>query len=98
VGRGRDKTKGFIKRKSLKVGVYGPLLMKQKKGGEICFVIYIAGERKIFVFIYEVIVKQNYKKRSANHYSHMPVSSRYTTSFIRAPRTCASASRVRNRL
>ena len=39
-----------------KGGVYGPLLMKQKKGGEICFVIYIAGES--FFFIYEVFVKQ----------------------------------------
>jgi hypothetical protein len=45
-------------------------LMKPKKRGEICFVIYIAGERKLFIFIYEVFVKQKKKKRSANHYSH----------------------------
>ena len=42
--------------------------MKQKKKGKICFVIYIAGER--FFFIYDVIMKQFYYKRSANHYSH----------------------------
>jgi len=40
--------------------------MKQRKKGKICFVIYIAGER-IFVFIYEVFVKQKKRKRSANH-------------------------------
>jgi hypothetical protein len=38
--------------------------MKQNKKGTICFVIYIAGER-IYLFIYEVIVKQNLKKRPA---------------------------------
>jgi len=32
-GRRDGKTKGFIKTKSLKGGVKGPLLMKQKKGG-----------------------------------------------------------------
>jgi hypothetical protein len=52
-----------------KGGVKGSLLMKQKKKGKICFVIYIAGKRKIFVFIYEVIVKQKIQKRPANHYS-----------------------------
>ena len=44
-----------------KGGVKGSLLMKQKKKGKICFVIYIAGER--FFFIYEVIAKQ--KKKNA---------------------------------
>jgi hypothetical protein len=39
--------------------------MKQKKKGKICFVIYIAGKR--FFFIYDVIVKQNLKKSSANN-------------------------------
>ena len=38
----------------------------KKKKGKICFVIYIAGER--FVFFYDVIVKQIFKKRPANQY------------------------------
>jgi len=46
--------------------------MKQKKKGKICFVIYIAGERKSFFFNYEVIVKQKKRKRSANHYFGLP--------------------------
>jgi hypothetical protein len=50
-----------------KRGVKGPLLMKQKKKGKICFVLYIAGA-SFFLFIYDVIVKQNLKKRPANHY------------------------------
>jgi hypothetical protein len=37
--------------------------MKQKQQGKICFIIYIAGERKLFFFIYEVFVKQ--KKENA---------------------------------
>jgi hypothetical protein len=50
-------------------GVYGfSSLMKQKKKAKICFVIYIAGFFLIF-FCYEVIVKQIFYKRSANHYS-----------------------------
>ena len=44
-----------------KGSVQGPLLMKQKNKGKICFVIYIAGER--FFFIHEVFVKQ--KKENA---------------------------------
>jgi hypothetical protein len=40
----------------------------KKKGGNF-FVIYIAGER--FIFIYDVIVKQNKKKRPANHHSQL---------------------------
>ncbi len=48
-----------------------------KKQGEICFIIYIAGERKLLFFIYDVIVKQFFKKRPANHYytlTHMCVN------------------------
>jgi hypothetical protein len=41
--------------------------MKLKKKGNICFVIYIAGER-FFFYIYDVIVKQKIKKRSVYHY------------------------------
>ncbi len=33
----------------------------KKKRGKICFVIYIARERKLLFFIYEVIVKQKIK-------------------------------------
>jgi hypothetical protein len=51
-----------------KGGVKGPLLVKQKIKGKICFVICIAGKR-IF-FIYEVIVEQKIKKRPANHCYH----------------------------
>ena len=61
MGRGRGKTKGFIKTKSLKGGVYRPLLMKQKKKRENLLVIYIAGKR--FFFNYDVIVKQKKKKK-----------------------------------
>jgi hypothetical protein len=42
-------------------------LMKQKKKGEICFVIYIAGKR-FFFFIYDVIVKQKKAERSRHYY------------------------------
>ena len=48
-------------------GSIGAVTYEAKKKGKICFVIYIAGKR--FFFIYEVIVKQKIKKRSANHYS-----------------------------
>ncbi len=50
-----------------KRGVKGPLLVKQKKKGKICFVLYIAGA-SFFLFIYDVIAKQNLKQRPANHY------------------------------
>ncbi len=49
----RDGHKGEVQgcliydlRNGHKWGVKGPLLFKQKKQGEICFIIYIAGERK----------------------------------------------------
>ena len=42
-------------------------LVKQNKKAKICFVIHIAGERKLFFYIYAVIVKQK-NKSSANHY------------------------------
>ena len=38
--------------------------MKPKKKGIICFVIYIAGERKMFLFIYEVFGKQKKKRKT----------------------------------
>ena len=43
--------------------------MKQNKKAKICFVIYIAGKRKLFFYIYAVIVKQKIYKRPTNHYS-----------------------------
>ena len=43
-------------------------LVKQKKKAKICFVIHIAGEKKILFYIYDVIVKQKIYKRSTNHY------------------------------
>jgi hypothetical protein len=42
--------------------------MKQNKKAKICFVIYIAGKKKLLFYIYAVIVKQNFYKRSTNHY------------------------------
>ena len=36
-------------------------LVKQNKKAKICFVIHIAGERKLFFYIYAVIVKQKKK-------------------------------------
>jgi hypothetical protein len=41
--------------------------VKQNKKAKICFVNYIAGEKKLLFYIYAVIVKQK-KKSSANHY------------------------------
>jgi hypothetical protein len=41
--------------------------VKQNKKAKICFVIYIAGEKKLLFYIYAVIVKQK-KKSFANHY------------------------------
>jgi len=50
-------------------GEYGfSSLLKQNKKAKICFVIYIAGKRKLFFYIYAVIVKQKIYKRSSNHY------------------------------
>jgi hypothetical protein len=71
--------------------------MKQKKRGKICFVIYIAGERNFF--IYEVIVKQNKKKRPANHYLHTYIHTyTYTYTYTYAYLGCKGASRgVRQR-
>jgi len=43
-------------------------LMKQKKKGENCAVFCFAGKR-FFFYIYDVIVKQLFYKRSTNHYS-----------------------------
>ena len=41
--------------------------MKQKKKGKNYAVFYFTGER-FFFYIYDVIVKQTKRKRSANHY------------------------------
>ena len=43
-------------------------LVKQNKKAKICFVIHIAGEKKLLFYIYAVIVKEK-KKSSANNYS-----------------------------
>ncbi len=43
-------------------------LMKQKNKGKICFVVHIAGKKKLLFYIYAVIVKQKIYKRSTNHY------------------------------
>ena len=46
-------------------------LVKQNKKAKICFVIHIAGERKLLFYIYAVIVKQIFYKRSTNYYSRV---------------------------
>ena len=35
-------------------------LVKQNKKAKICFIIHIAGEKKILIYIYFVIVKQKF--------------------------------------
>ena len=57
MGGCRDGWIGW-QRDGYKGGVKGPLLMKQKKKGEICFIIYIAEKEFFYLFIYDVIVKQ----------------------------------------
>jgi hypothetical protein len=47
VGRERSKTKGFIKTKSLKGGVWVCSLMKHNKKGKKCAVFCFAGKRKL---------------------------------------------------
>jgi hypothetical protein len=48
-------------------------LMKQNKKAKICFVICFAGKRKLLFYIYAVIVKQKFYKRSSNYYSFLPL-------------------------
>jgi hypothetical protein len=43
-------------------------LMKQKIKAKIYFVICFAGKKKLLFYIYAVIVKQNFYKRSSNYY------------------------------
>ena len=62
------KTKGFIKPLALKGGCGFSSLMKQRKKGENYADFCFAGKR-FFIYIYDVIVKQNFYKRSTNHYS-----------------------------
>ena len=38
----------------------------------VSWCIYIAGKRKLFFYIYAVIVKQKINKRSSNYYSSLP--------------------------
>jgi hypothetical protein len=50
-------------------GVYGfSSLMKQKIKAKNYAVFCFAGKRKLFFYIYAVIVKQIFYKRSTNHY------------------------------
>ena len=60
--------------------------MKPKEKGKICFVIYIAGERKLFFIIYDVIVKQKKEKSSANHYSCGATDNRHSRGHTRGHR------------
>jgi hypothetical protein len=48
--------------------------MKQNKKAKICFVICFAGKKKLLFYIYAVIVKQKFYKRSSNHYWPEPCS------------------------
>jgi hypothetical protein len=47
-----------------------PPLVKQKKKGKICFVIHIAGEKKIIILHLLRDCEAKIYKRSSNHYSH----------------------------
>ena len=46
----------------------GGIVLAAKAGP--LFIIYIAGEKILLFYVYAVIVKQFFYKRSANHYSH----------------------------
>ena len=59
IGRRREKVRGVYRFSSL---------VKQNKKAKIRFVIYIAGKRKLFFYIYAVIVKQIFYKRFSNYY------------------------------
>jgi hypothetical protein len=51
-------------------GVYGfSSLVKQNKKAKKYAVFCFAGKRKLLFYIYAVIVKQFFYKRSTNHYS-----------------------------
>jgi hypothetical protein len=50
-------------------------LVKQNKKGKNCAVFCFAGTKKLLFYIYAVIVKQNFYKRSTNHYLHEESSS-----------------------
>ena len=52
-------------------------LLKLNKKGKNCAVFCFAGKR-IFFFIYDVIVKQFFYKRSTNHYSYIQISCHIT--------------------
>jgi hypothetical protein len=56
-GGWREKVRGVYRFSSL---------VKQNRKAKICFVIHIAGERKLLFYIYAVIVKQNFYKQPAN--------------------------------
>jgi hypothetical protein len=45
-------------------------LVKQNTKAKFCFVIHIAGEKKLLFYICAVIVKQFFYKLSSNCYSH----------------------------
>jgi hypothetical protein len=50
-------------------GVYGfSSLMKQKKKLKITLLSFASPEKKLLFYIYDVIVKQKFYKRSTNHY------------------------------
>ncbi len=55
----RDKVRGEYRVSSL---------VKQNKKAKICFVIYIAGKKKLLFYTYAVIVKQIFYKRPSNQY------------------------------
>ena len=59
IGGRREKVRGVYRFSAL---------VKQNKKAKICFVIHIAGEKKLLFYIYAVIMKQKIYKRSTNHY------------------------------
>jgi hypothetical protein len=61
---------GWIGGRRVRVrGVYRfSSLVKQNKKGKNCAVFYFAGKKKLLFYIYAVIVKQIFYKRSSNYY------------------------------
>jgi hypothetical protein len=52
--------------------------MKQNKKAKIYAAFGFAGKKKLLVYIYAVIVKQNFYKRSTNHYNYQHLNNLYT--------------------
>ncbi len=66
-------------------------LVKQNKKAKICFVIYIAGKKKLLFYIYAVIVKQNFYKRPTNYYYYWSCAVQQYAEALQCPEGVSSA-------